>query len=99
MDLYLNPGAFANPAAFQFGNTGRVLNWVRGPQLNSEALSLQKNILITERLKSVLRADATNPFNIVRWSNPNTSITSSSYGVISGSQPGRVIQLSLSLEF
>jgi hypothetical protein len=99
LDRYLNSGAFTNPAAFQFGNTGRVLNWVRGPQLNSEALSLQKNILITERIKSVLRADATNPFNIVRWSNPNTSITSASYGVISGSQAGRIIQLSLSLDF
>ncbi len=98
-DRYLNPNAFVNPAAFQLGNTGRVLNWVRGPQLNSEALSLQKNIAITERLKSVLRADATNPFNIVRWSNPNTTITNASYGVISGSQAGRIIQLSLSLQF
>jgi hypothetical protein len=98
-DRYLNSSAFSNPAAFQFGNTGRVLNWVRGPQLNSEALSLQKNIAITERISSVLRADATNPFNIVRWSNPNTSITNASYGVISGSQAARIIQLSLSLQF
>ncbi len=99
LDRYLNSGAFANPAAFQFGNTGRVLNWVRGPQLNSEALSLQKNIAITERINSVLRADATNPFNIVRWNNPNTSITNASYGVISGSTAGRIIQLSLSVQF
>ena len=98
-DRYLNPSAFVNPGAFQLGNTGRVLNWVRGPQLNSEALSLQKNIALTERLKSVLRADATNPFNIARWSNPNTTITNASYGVISSSQAGRIIQLSLSFEF
>jgi hypothetical protein len=98
-DLYLNPSAFTNPAAFQFGNTGRVLNWARGPQLNSEALSLQKNFAIVEGLNTVLRAEATNPFNIVRWSNPNTSITSANYGVISGSQAGRIIQLSLSLKF
>jgi hypothetical protein len=98
-DRYLNPSAFANPAAFQLGNTGRVLNWVRGPQSNSEALSLQKNIATTERFKSVLRADATDPLNIVRWSNPNTSISNASYGVISSSQAGRVIQLSLSLDF
>ncbi|MDQ2777394.1 MAG: hypothetical protein M3Y57_21120, partial [Acidobacteriota bacterium] len=98
-DLYLNPSAFTNPSAFEFGNTGRVLNWVRGPQINSEALSLRKNFTIAERLRMVLRADAANPFNIVRWSNPNTSITSASYGVINGSHAARVIQLSFSLAF
>jgi hypothetical protein len=50
-------------------------------------------------VKSVLRADATNPFNIVRWSNPNTSITSASFGAISGSQAARVMQLSLTVNF
>ncbi len=91
--------AFFNPAAFQFGTDGRVLSWVRGPAANSEALSLQKNLNLTERIKAVFRADATNPFNVVRWSNPNTSITSASFGVISGSQGARVIQLSLSVNF
>jgi hypothetical protein len=98
-DRYLNASAFFNPAAFQLGDDARVVSWVRGPAANSEALSLQKNITVTERIKSVLRADATNPFNIVRWSNPNTSITSASYGVISGSQAARVIQLSLTVSF
>jgi hypothetical protein len=98
-DHYLNPSAFVNPPSFQMGDTGRVLNWVRGPGLNSEALSLQKKFPLTERLNTVLRADVTDPLNIVRWSNPNTSITSASYGLISGSQPGRIIQLSLSLQF
>lgn len=50
-------------------------------------------------LASVLRADAANPFNIVRWSNPNTSITSAGFGVISGSQAARVVQLSLTVSF
>ncbi|MDR3698482.1 MAG: carboxypeptidase regulatory-like domain-containing protein [Candidatus Sulfopaludibacter sp.] len=96
---YLNSNAFFNPAAFQLGNDGRVLSWVRGPAANSEALSLQKSITVTEHVTSVLRADATNPFNIVRWSNPNTSITSASFGVISGSQTARVVQLSLTVSF
>ena len=95
----LNSSAFFNPSAFQLGTDARVLSWVRGPAANSEALSIQKNITVTERIKSVLRADATNPFNIVRWSNPNTSITSASFGVISGSQAARVIQLSLTISF
>jgi hypothetical protein len=99
INRYLNSAAFVNPAAFQLGDDSRVLSWVRGPAANSEALSLQKSIRITERVKSVLRADATNPFNIVRWSNPNTSITSASFGAISGSQAARVMQLSLTVNF
>ena len=99
VNRYLNSAAFFNPAAFQFGTDGRVLGWVRGPAANSEALSLQKNFSVTERVKTVLRADATNPFNVVRWSNPNTSITSASFGVISGAQGARVMQLSLTVSF
>ncbi len=96
---YLNANAFFNPAAFTFGTDARVLSWVRGPAANSEALSLQKSFNVTEHVKSQLRADATNPFNVVRWSNPNTSITSASFGAISGSQTARVIQLSLTVTF
>jgi hypothetical protein len=96
---YLNADAFSNPGAFQLGNTSRVLNWVRGPRIDSESLSLQKQIVITEQVKAVLRADATNPFNFVRWTNPNTSITDANYGRISNSQSGRVIQLSASVTF
>jgi hypothetical protein len=96
---YLNANAFTNPGAFQLGNTGRVLAWVRGPLVQSESLSLQKSFTIVERLRTVLRADATNPFNFVRFSNPNTSITDANYGVISNSSAGRVLQLSLSVNF
>ncbi len=98
-DHYLNSAAFFNPSAFTFGTDGRVLPWVRGPAANSEALSLQKNISFTERFKTMLRIEATNPFNVVRWSNPNTSITSANFGVISGSQAARVVQLSLTASF
>ncbi len=99
INRYLNSSAFSNPASFQFGNTGRVLAWVRGPLIESESLSLQKRFNIVERLRTVLRADVTNPFNFVRFSNPNTSITDANYGVISGASAGRVVQLSLSVNF
>lgn len=98
-DRYLNSAAFASPSPFQFGNTSRVLNWVRGPAIASEALSLQRKIVLTERVGALLRADATNPFNFVRWNNPNTNVSDSSFGVISSAQPGRVVQLTLQLSF
>src|ERR1039458_10692085 len=50
----------------------------------SESLSLAKRIPITEKVRAVLRADAQGPFNFVRWSNPSTTITSSTFGKVTG---------------
>ena len=98
-DRYLNAAAFASPGLFQFGNTGRVLNWVRGPAISNEALSLQRKVAFTEKVSAMLRADATNPFNIVRWNNPNTNVSDANFGVISSAQAGRVVQLTLQVSF
>jgi hypothetical protein len=98
-DTYLNPAAFAAPSTFQFGNTARVLDWARGFSQKSESLSLAKRIPITERVRAVLRADAQNPFNFVRWSNPGANITSSTFGKVTGAAGGRSIQLNAAVEF
>jgi hypothetical protein len=98
-DFYLNSAAFSAPAAFRFGNTGRVLNWVRGPGVASEALSIERKISLTERFDTTLRMDAINPFNFVRWTNPNTNITDANFGSINAARPGRVVQISLKVSF
>ncbi len=97
--VYLNSAAFATPSTFQLGNTARVLDWVRGFTGKSESLSLAKRIPINERFRAVLRADAQNPFNFVRWGNPNTNITSSNFGRVTSASGGRTIQLGASIEF
>jgi hypothetical protein len=98
-DLYLNAAAFATPSTFALGNTARVLDWVRGFSGKSESLSVAKRIPIKERFRAVVRADATNPFNFVRWSNPTTSITSANFGKVTGASGGRTIQLNATVEF
>jgi hypothetical protein len=98
-DTYLNRVAFAAPATFQLGNTARVLDWVRGFPQKTESLSLAKSMPFTERLRSTLRADVQNPFNFVRWGNPNTNITSSLFGRVTNAAAGRSIQLYAGLEF
>jgi hypothetical protein len=98
-DLYLNSAAFATPSTFALGNTARVLDWVRGFSGKSESLSVAKRIPIKERFRAVVRADATNPFNFVRWNNPTTSITSSNFGKVTGAAGGRTIQLNATVEF
>jgi hypothetical protein len=97
--LYLNAAAFAAPSEFQLGNTARALDWLRGFSGKSESLSLAKRILITERVRAILRADAQNPFNFVRWSNPGTNITSSTFGKVTAAAAGRTIQLNATIEF
>lgn len=97
--LYLNRGAFAAPSTFQLGNIARVLDWVRGFPQKSESLSVAKSIRFTERLHSTLRADVQNPFNFVRWNNPNSNITSSLFGKVTSAAAGRSIQLYAGLDF
>lgn len=98
-DLYLNSAAFATPSTFALGNTARVLDWLRGFTSKSESISIAKRIPITERIRGVIRADSSNPFNFVRWSNPNTNITSSNFGKVTGAAGGRTIQLNATVEF
>ena len=38
---------------------------------------------------------AQNPFNAVRWNNPVTSLTAPSFGMVTGTAPGRRVQLYL----
>jgi hypothetical protein len=47
----------------------------------------------------MLRADVENPFNFVRWSNPTTDRSSANFGRVTSTQAGRVMQLSLAVEF
>ncbi len=98
-DAYLRAAAFAPPGTFRLGNTARVLDWVRGFSQKSESLSVARSMPLRESLQAVVRADVQNPFNFVRWNNPNTNITSSQFGTVTGAAPGRSIQLNLAFEF
>ena len=72
---------------------------MRGWTQKAESISIGKMFPIKERLRGQFRADINNPFNFVRWSNPNTSITSADYGRVTGSAEGRRVQLYLAVEF
>ncbi len=79
-----NP-AFAIPAAGTFGNSGR--NNFRGPGIEDVDFSLGKNFRIPlprETGNLQLRFDAVNGLNHSNFDIPNTSIGTSTAGVISG---------------
>ncbi|HWR50015.1 MAG TPA: TonB-dependent receptor, partial [Bryobacteraceae bacterium] len=80
---YFDKTVYSQPAAFTFGNMGPRLPDIRNDGMYNWDLSLFKDFQIIERMKVQFRAEALNAFNTPRFSGPNTSVTSSSFGVIS----------------
>jgi hypothetical protein len=68
---YLNPAAFANSIAGQYGNCGR--NNLIGPKQVNIDFSVIKNFRITERQALQFRMEMFNAPNHVQWGNPNAN--------------------------
>ena len=98
IDHYLNAAAFPAQPNYLLGNATRFNPLVRGfPNLN-ENISLGKSFAITERFRLDFRAEAFNLLNRVVFSNPQTNLNSSSFGLVTGqSNSGRQMQLALKL--
>ena len=97
---YFNTSAFSFNAPFTFGNAPRLMPNLRGPGTDNFDVSLFKNTQVTERMGLQFRAEAFNVFNRVQFGNPNTSINSTAFGVISSQQNSpRNLQLALRLLF
>lgn len=95
---YFDTSVFSQPAAFTFGNTQPSSPDLRSPSIRNWDLSLFKEFKPLERLKVQFRAEAFNAFNTVRFSGPNTSVTSNQFGQISSqANSPRQIQFGLKL--
>lgn len=68
--LWIDPGAFAQPEGGQFGTCGP--NNVRGPGLLNLDLSLFRKIQITEKLNVQIRAEGFNMMNTPHFERPNS---------------------------
>ena len=97
---YFNVNSFQVPASFSYGNTGRLLPYLRGPGAVQLDVSLFREIPIRERLHMQFRAEVFNVLNHPQFDNPNTVIGSPQAGVISNQvNSPRDIQLALKLLF
>jgi hypothetical protein len=104
---WFSKGSFVQPTGVRFGTSGR--NILSGPGLFALNLSLAKSFRITERFKAEIRADSFNLTNTPQFANPSTSITSSTYGYVTGTLGsgtgvngtggGRVFQLGAKINF
>ncbi len=96
---YLNAAAFTTSTGFNFGNLAPSLSWVRGFWDKQESLSIGRIFRLNERVSLDLSADATNPFNLVRWSNPNVNRVNAAFGQVTATAPGRTMQINAALKF
>lgn len=95
---WMNPAAFATPAAFSFGNVGR--NSVYGPGLQTLDVAVARSFNLTEQLRFELRGEAFNALNHSNLGTPNRFVNTPQFSTITeASTPGRQFQISARLSF
>jgi hypothetical protein len=77
---YLNPAAFAQPAAGALGSY--VRNSIKGPGFWTVDVALSKQVSTGASRTLELRVESFNLFNTFNWGNPVTNFNSGSFGRI-----------------
>jgi hypothetical protein len=105
-ELWFNPAGFVTAAAAQPASHLRVnpyrFSWLRGPRQNNFDVSLIKDTTIGDRYRIRFNAQALNALNHPLLPTPQLSVTSPTFGQITGSNQAnypRRLQLELKLLF
>ena len=96
-DLWFNPNAFANPARYQFGNSG--VGIMTGPGLATLDSNLTKNFQFTEKKYLQFRWEMFNALNHVNLGLPNTGLATPTTGKILAAGDARQLQFGLKFVF
>jgi outer membrane receptor protein involved in Fe transport len=97
---YFNTAAFSTPGSYAYGNTARLLSWLRAPAYGDLDLAIDRTFRITERVHLQFRSEAFNLLNQTVFGLPGTSIGSATAGVISTqANTPRNLQFALKLIF
>ena len=94
---FFNTGAFALPAALDWGDAGR--NIIRGPGTINLDFSIFKNFFITENQTFQFRAEFFNILNHANFDVPNSSFGTSQFGQIFSAGDSRQIQFAFKYIF
>jgi hypothetical protein len=98
VDQFFNTAAFLPPSAVPagtYGNAGRGL--ISGPAFSNTDFSILRDFGLRESLRLQFRTEMFNAFNQVNFFNPDSTVTSGTFGTITSAQDGRVIQFALKL--
>jgi hypothetical protein len=102
LSQWFNTAAFSLPAPFTFGNASRTIPNVMGPRLINMDIALYKDFVVKEKYTIDLRGEAFNLFNRPDFGNPNLTVGSPTFGMITSvlvNPLPRNIQLSLRVTF
>jgi hypothetical protein len=95
---WFDPSAFAVPAQYTYGNSGR--NILRGDGLLEFDMTLKKVFSVKERYKVEFRAEAFNLFNQPTFSNSNATIGTAAAGTVTSTlNANRILQGALKFYF
>jgi hypothetical protein len=96
---WFDTSRFTVNAPGTFGNSGRYI--LRGPRFFNTDVGILKSTKLAERVNLQFRAELFNIFNNVNFSLPNSNISSSQAGRITGVLPDsqRIVQFGLKLMF
>ncbi len=95
--FFLNPAAYAAPAAGQWGNAGR--NSIIGPSQFSLGAALARTFRLSDRFNLDIRLDATNALNHVNFTAWNTTINNAQFGLPVAANPMRSMQVTARVRF
>jgi hypothetical protein len=94
---FFDTAAFSSEQLGVAGNANR--RFFHGPGLNNFDFALHKTTPIRERVSLEFRVEVFNAFNHAQFTNPSGSITSSTFGQITGARDPRIGQAALKLNF
>ena len=94
---YLNPAAFVTPTAGTFGNLGAYAIFY--PFFNNWDVAAQKTFRITERMQTAFRAECFNFPNHLSYTSISSTVTSSTFGQITGATDPRTMEFALRFSF
>ncbi|MCU1325920.1 MAG: hypothetical protein JWN34_1290 [Bryobacterales bacterium] len=93
-------GLTADQINTTFGNSTRTNPKARNNWVLNESIAIHKRFLITERRYFTLRGEAFNIANRTRWGNPDSGLTSATFGQVrSQANTPRQMQVSLRFQF
>ena len=94
---WLNRAAFVKNGPGTYGNAGRDI--LRGPGSINLDFALSRIFVLHENWRLEARGEAFNALNHVRLNNPNTSLNSSNFGIITGAADPRILQFAMKVTF
>ena len=99
---WFNTAVYSIPAAFTYGNSARTIPGVTSDGIVNFDASLFKDFKVTERVALQFRAETFNTFNHVTFEEPNRTVGTALFGVVSAVAPNpgpRRMQMGLRLSF